>query len=84
MKRRLLDSLIKLMLISATIHMALLFLFTIATGRIETLNYFQIIGLGLYFPGLTAGPIMLLASVLTATIIYLAIFYLSSKKKDSY
>lgn len=65
-KRRLLDALKKLILFSAIFHMCILIGLAVAKGDIVILNYFNILDLDLFWPGIIEGPISLIASLATA------------------
>ena len=49
-KNKYVNSLLLLMLGSATVHMVILFYFTIVSGNLYILNYFNILDIDLFYP----------------------------------
>ncbi|MFT4303167.1 MAG: hypothetical protein ACMXYG_01260 [Candidatus Woesearchaeota archaeon] len=80
-KNKYLDALFKLMLLSASVHMIILIVFTILKFDFSLLNYFRILELDIIFPSLKTkfGEIL---GLITAIVLYLIIlvFYTDNKK----
>ncbi len=54
-KNRYLDALLKLFILSAVLHIAILFVYAAASGDIRQLNYLGILDFALFFPAIIEG-----------------------------
>jgi hypothetical protein len=79
-KNRFVDALLKLILLSAIFHMALLILFSIVNLDLVILNYFNILDIDLLFPNIIEGVLSQLLSIAMVIIIYSLIFVFFTKK----
>lgn len=76
-----LDALFKTMLLSASIHMLILFFFAAKAHQYELLNYFNILDLDFFFPNIAKGYVSMLLATLTVVVVYLY-FFVRRNKKD--
>ncbi len=81
-QNRYLDALLKLMLLSASIHMIILILYSIIKLEPAHVNYFNILDLEFIFPGIEEGLLSNVLSVVSVIIVYLAIFILFTSGTD--
>lgn len=79
-KNRYLDALLKLMLLSAVLHMVVLAVYFVVYGDASHFNFFKIIALDLFFPEL-ASDFMHLYSLLIGVWLYVFLFYFFTHKK---
>lgn len=80
MKNRFIDALIKFILFSAFLHLLLLLIFLVFTHDFTGVNYFNIIGLNLFFPNIGQGFASQIFSLLTMAVTYGLIFFIINKK----
>ena len=80
-QNRYLDALLKLMLLSASIHMIILILYSIVKLEPAHVNYFNILDLEFLFPGIEEGLLSNVLSAVCVVIVYLAIFILFTRGK---
>lgn len=78
---RFLDAFLKLMLLSAAMHIAVLAFVCIARRDVAPLNFFSIISLDVVFPGISEGFVSQIASLISIVCLYGIILFLSSRKK---
>jgi hypothetical protein len=76
-KNKYLNSFLVLLLVSAVIHFILLVSKTLATGDLHVLNFFHILDIDWFAPGLSAGFGGDIISWITAGILYIAILKLN-------
>lgn len=79
-KNRYLDAFLKFLLLSAIIHPSLLLISFSTNLNVSLLNYFDIIGLNLFFPGIIEGYLSQILSVIIMIAIYLIIYLHFTKK----
>lgn len=79
-KNRYLDALLKLMLLSAILHMAVLVLYFVVHGDASRFIFFKIINIDLFIPEL-ASDCMHSYSLLLSVWLYVFIFYFFTHKK---
>ena len=83
MKKHFINALIKFILFSATLHILLLLIFFVFKRDLTLINYFNIIGLNLFFPEVGQGLASQIFSLLTMVVIYGLIFFVSSRKQTT-
>ena len=79
-KNRYIDALLKLILVSAIVHMVLLIIYSVITGDFVILNYFNILDIDLIFPNVIEGTVSQVLSVLATVIVYVLILLFYTKK----
>ena len=77
---RFLDAFLKFLLFSAILHFLVLVVTSIITLDIGFLNYFDIVGINLFIPGIGSGMISQIFSLSLILILYALIFFLYTKK----
>ena len=80
---RFLDAFLKFLLFSAILHFLVLVVTSIITLDIGFLNYFDIIDVNLFLPGIDVGMISQIFSASLIIILYALIFFLYTKKNKS-
>lgn len=80
-KNRYLDALLKFILLTAVIHVFLLFIASIINADIIHLNYFNILDVDLFFPGVEIGLLSQILSVVAIIIIYVTIYIYFTKNE---
>lgn len=75
-KNRYLNKAIKTVLVLAVVHIAVLFLFMLKTGKFEVFNIFNIVGLNLLIPELGKGFQNFGFSIVLLVILYCGVFIL--------
>lgn len=80
-KNRYLDALLKLMLLSAILHMVVLGVYFLVYNDISYFNFFTIIALDLFFPVLSYTENTFMYSLITMVGLYFSLFYFFTKKK---
>ncbi len=80
-KNRYLDAFLKLLLVSAFIHLAILIVYAFVSHDLAYLNYFRIISLDLFFPRVRSFGSTNVIVLLATLGFYLAIFFLFTKRK---
>ncbi len=83
MVKKILKSVLNLFLFSAIIHNVVLIYSTLKTGNIKYLNYFKILGLDEFWPGIESGTVSNLISVLLISTILMVFLVLALRKKVS-
>lgn len=81
-KNKYLNALFILMLLSAIVHMIILFFFAIKEGDIYVLNYFNILDIDFFFPNLFNSFVGNAFSLFFVATIYLAILKICTEKKS--
>jgi len=79
-KNKYLDSLLKLMLLSAIIHVVILLIYSITNLNSDKLNFFNIVGIDLLIPALGSGTLNLFIGIIVMLALY--ILFLKISKKD--
>ncbi|MBI3034345.1 hypothetical protein HYY72_04240 [Candidatus Woesearchaeota archaeon] len=79
-KNRVLDALLKFVVISAAVHLIVLAAYSLKTGQFTWLNYFKMIGIDLFFPNVLESPQATFLSMTTVAALYILIFFLFTKK----
>jgi hypothetical protein len=79
-KNRFVDALLKLMLLSAIIHIIILITFSIIKMDFTFINYFKILTIDLIVPSITQGVLSNVLSVAVVVILYILIFFFYTKK----
>ena len=80
-KNKYIVAFVKMVLILAFIHIFVLFVYFLKTGRLEVLSIFNILSFNLLFPNIVFYKINPVYSVLFITFIYFIILNLLNKKK---
>lgn len=82
-KNRLLDAFLKFVLLSALVHTALLAVYALVFWDFGVFNYFSILDLGLFIPGITTGQVSVIvsASIMATLFLVIFLFYTKSEKK---
>jgi hypothetical protein len=82
-KNRILDACLKFILLSALVHTSLLVIYSLAFWDFGVFNYFDILDIGLFIPGVGIGTVSLVMSGAIMATLFLAIFlfYTKSDKK---
>jgi len=80
---RFLDALLKLILVSAIVHLGVLGFQFFRTGDVSIINYFNILDLDFIFPDIASGSASQIASVLVVAGLYLALLLFFTKKRRS-
>ena len=80
MKNVYIKSLFTLMLISASVHMVILFIYAVVKGEIIHLNYFNILDLDLVAPSIIEGPMSQILAFGSAGALYLVILVILTKR----
>lgn len=75
LKNRLWDAFLKLVLFSAGLHVVLLVVYSILHLNFLPLNYFNILDIDLFFPGIINGALSNILSVICIVAIYLLIYF---------
>lgn len=73
-----LDALLKLMLLSAIIHMIVLVTYSILNGNVSHLNFFKIINIELFFPEIVNVDCYGLYSFVITIWLYIFLYYFSN------
>ncbi len=81
MKNRFLDALIKLILFSAVIHLLILAVIFAVKHDLTVINYFNILNIDYFFPGVDQGFAGQVFSGLTIAALYGIMFLFNKKKK---
>lgn len=76
-----LDALLKLMLLSAVIHILVLAIYSISHGNVSHLNFFKIINIDLFFPEIVNMDCYGLYSFVITIWLYISIYYFYNLKK---
>ncbi|MBI2628826.1 hypothetical protein HYW74_01970 [Candidatus Pacearchaeota archaeon] len=79
-KNKYFDAFLKLMLLSAIIHVALLIVYSLFTQNFIILNYFNILDFDLIYSGIAEGITNFFISGLVVVIIYIVILKFFTKK----
>ncbi len=79
-KNKYINALFLLMLLSAIVHMLILFYFTILSGNIYILNYFNILSFGLFYRNIFNSLSGNIFSLIFVAVLYLVI--LKSNKSE--
>lgn len=80
-KNKYIVAFVKMVVILAFIHIFVLFIYFMKTGRLEALSIFHILSFNLLFPNILFYKINIVYSVLFIAFIYFLIFNLLNKKK---
>ena len=81
-RNRFLDAFLKFLLLSSIIHTILMFIYSIAYNDIEHLNYFRILDISAFIPGLKGGIIPDIAGTVIMILLYLIIYFFFSGVRD--
>lgn len=79
-KNRYLDALLKLILLSAIVHLVLLAILVFINKDITILNYFNVIDLDLFFPNIAHGILSQVLSAAAMAVLYLILFRFCTKR----
>ena len=80
-KNRHLDALLKLMLLSAVLHMAVLAIYFVLHVDATRFNFFKIINIDLLYPRLVTNSLTNFYSTVVMVVLYLFFYTFSSKRK---
>lgn len=80
-EKRIFKALFKTVLFFSFLHLTLLIVLTIVSGRIAYLNVFEITGLSHFFPGMENGLVSFIVSGAIILAVYLG-FYAKHKNKS--
>lgn len=78
-KNKYIEALIKFILFSAILHIILLVIYSIFKGKLIYLNYFKVLDLDLFFPGITNGLASQAFSFLILVLVYSVIYFRFTK-----
>ncbi len=76
LKKRLKETLFATVLFFAFVHIAILVVYTAVSGKIETINIFNILNFNFFLPGIGYGLVSQLLSILLIFGVALTIFFL--------
>ena len=85
-KNRILDAMLKCVLLTALVHLGILAIYSIIFWDLGVFNYFSILDMGLFIPGISAGQVSMVVSTAFMASVFLAIFFFytkSEKKKGA-
>jgi len=81
-KNRFIDALVKLILLSAIIHLSLLLVYSILNLDFIYLNFFNLLDFDLFFPEVINGVLSQLLSIIVVIIVYVVIYiYFTDRDK---
>ena len=80
-KNRFLDALLKLFLISAIVHIIILFIISVKERNIVYLNYFDLMEITYFFKGIEQGFLSQIASIIVMIIIYIILYIFFTKRR---
>lgn len=80
-KNRYFDALLKLMLLSAVLHMFTLFVYFLIHLDASRFNFFKIINIDLFFPELITNQYTNMYSIILGIFLYICLYYFFTKKK---
>ena len=81
MKRnRFFDAVLKLMLLSAIIHMVILAIYILMTGDTSKLSFFKIVAIDLFYPSLGNTSIGHFLSFLAVVVLYILVYIFFTNK----
>ncbi len=83
MNNRYIKALAGLVLLSASIHIAILVIYSIINLDIRYLNYFNIIDIDLFLPEVADGLLSQILSIITIMVVFIVIYASLTKKKKS-
>lgn len=73
-KNRYFDALLKLFILSAVLHIAILFVYAVVSGDVRQLNYLGILDFTLFFPAIIEGFFSNIAAFVLLVFTYISIF----------
>lgn len=76
-----LASLAKTILLGASIHLSLLFIYSVMNGDLTPLNIFNILDIDLFFPNIAVGSILFIISYICLSIVFWFFIKSSREKK---
>ena len=79
-KNRYIDALLKLMLLSAIIHMIVLAWYSVVYNDFTLFNFFTIVGIDLLFPQIVTSDCQYVYSFAIVLCMYAVLFYLLNRK----
>jgi len=80
-ENRYLDALLKLILLTAVIHVFVLIAAAVINADAVYLNYFNILDIDLFFPGIEQGMLSHFFSAVAMLIVYIVIYMFFTKSK---
>ncbi|MBR9699351.1 hypothetical protein GOV09_02755 [Candidatus Woesearchaeota archaeon] len=80
-KNRHLDTILKVIVVSAIVHIIILIISAIKERSLTSLNYFNILDIHLLYPAITTSSIAGWLALLVPIILYIVIYTTFSKKK---
>ena len=80
-KNRYFDALLKLFILSAVLHIAILFIYAVASGDIRQLNYLGILDFTLFFPAIIEGFFNNMVALFLLLAVYASIFLFFTKSR---
>lgn len=81
-KNRYIDALLKLFILSAVLHIAIILVYAAVSGDIRQLNYFGILDFTLFFPAIIEGFFSNIAAFILLVFTYVSIFIFFTKPKE--
>ena len=78
-KNRILDAALKFILLTALVHLGILAAYSLLTWDLSVWNYFNILDLSLFIPGISIGPASWIVSGAIIVLLFLAIFLFFAK-----
>jgi|GEM_PF-751963 hypothetical protein len=83
MNNRYIKALTGLVLLSASIHIVILVIYSIINLDIRYLNYFNIIDVDLFLPEIADGPLSQILSIITIVVVFIVIYAGLTKKNKT-
>lgn len=81
LKNRFLDAVLKLMLLSAFLHMIVLSIYTVLTGDTTHSSFLKIIAIDLFYPELVNSPVGQYLSFASVIVLYILLYIFFTNKK---
>lgn len=78
---RMLEAFLKFVLVSALVHLSVLAVILVLTGDITYFNYFEILELEWFFPGISEGLLSQVLSAVTMVVLYAVTYFYFTKPK---
>lgn len=82
-ENRFIDAALKTVIVSALTHITIIVIHAIMTSNIMKLNYFKILELDLFIPGVGRDMMSFFVSMVTLLLVYFLVFYFMTHDVDS-
>lgn len=83
-KNRILDMVLKFILVTAIAHLGLMGLYSVFTGDFSIWNYFAVLQLNLFFPEIAIGDISYISSAGMVVAVNMVIFTFYTRKEPKF